>query len=896
MSLKRPRLSVQEKKENLPILIVDEENVIGEALAAALVAQAPVVFVSKRCSLQNKHLMFLSFRNTLPSLPQYSYAALFVVYHEGLDGVFPQFVDKAKKDNAPLVVVVHKNHASKKLLETLLFYGSHVRLVIIGDPLGQDSVFTDSFETHRILMQAEKTRRIILFDHGTYEVFPVGIDDIVQGLVTVAFGKYAKRVFFLYPPHPPTALSFVRALHKVDPDLRIAFSPASLAFPPMFSGGVTLLSQSYPWQSLVQGVYTNLPARAGHRYVISPKKRSSTPVKRVAVLGARGVLILFFLPFFITVLVGGVGVLQLLLAKNSLGSGNLAQVGMFASYAHMSFRIAQKTASVTVVQAALLGQKDATRILYQNISDGKDIALIAQDLSHALISYQAIFLGESKTPREDFIRASQEVKRSLITLQKLKADTQKESLLAAPIVRALTAYDPQLALATSVIDVLPTLLGFDGQKSYLLLFQNNMELRPSGGFIGSYGIAKLQGGRLTHFSVHDVYDADGQLKGHVEPPYVIRRYIPSVHWYLRDSNFSPDFPKSASTAAHFLKLETGELAFGVVGVDVSFLKSLLGVVGPVYVPAYNETVTTDNMYLLTQAHAEKSFFPGSTQKKDFLRALTTALSEKLSKEKSLPYEALIKAVIDAISEKHVLLAVSDPSIQQLFAVNGVSSALLDQRAESESLIRDFLGINEANIGVNKANYYLQRKVMQEVSLDANGTISEQVTISYFNQSKPGAWPGGDYRAYLRIILPLDATLDDITINRQAQTIAQAITDPFIYEARTFVAPTGIEVDRADEFGKTIYGFLVTVPAGKSTTVSVSYRLAKHAPTASPFSYSLRVFKQSGTDPYPFEFVFSPAPVFSIYNISDDLRQQGNRTTLKTVYTQDIDILIDLLRR
>jgi hypothetical protein len=95
---------------------------------------------------------------------------------------------------------------------------------------------------------------------------------------------------------------------------------------------------------------------------------------------------------------------------------------------------------------------------------------------------------------------------------------------------------------------LPSILGKDGIKTYLILFQNNMELRPTGGFIGSYGLATFDSGRLTDLTINDVYSADGQLNGHVEPPAPIKDYLGEANWWLQGfklgSGFSNIGPKS----------------------------------------------------------------------------------------------------------------------------------------------------------------------------------------------------------------------------------------------------------------------------------------------------------------------------------------------------------------
>src|SRR3989344_4606784 len=258
-----------------------------------------------------------------------------------------------------------------------------------------------------------------------------------------------------------------------------------------------------------------------------------------------------------------------------------------------------------------------------------------------------------------------------------------------------------------------------GKKKYLVLFQNNMELRPGGGFIGSYGILSLDKGKIEEFSIHDVYEADGQLRGHVEPPFAIRRYVPEVHWYLRNSNFDVDFTKSASSAAFFLFQETGQIVDGVIGVDVAFVKNLVSAVGPIYVSEYKETVNGDNFFIVTETHADRDSFPASTQKKDFLTFLYKAINNKISSEKKLPYPSILKSIGDSILEKHILFAFSNSDIQKTFTVNGLSSSLWDGRKIDNSVVNDFIGISEANIGVNKANYFMGRSVSYRAYLKEN---------------------------------------------------------------------------------------------------------------------------------------------------------------------------------
>src|SRR5258706_15817855 len=91
------------------------------------------------------------------------------------------------------------------------------------------------------------------------------------------------------------------------------------------------------------------------------------------------------------------------------------------------------------------------------------------------------------------------------------------SILATPIFVILTLIIIliiQFHQFLPLIKIAPDLLGMKNKKTYLLLFQNNAELRPGGGFIGSYGLAVINKGKLQQLTIHNTYDADGQLKKH----------------------------------------------------------------------------------------------------------------------------------------------------------------------------------------------------------------------------------------------------------------------------------------------------------------------------------------------------------------------------------------------
>jgi len=368
------------------------------------------------------------------------------------------------------------------------------------------------------------------------------------------------------------------------------------------------------------------------------------------------------------------------------------------------------------------------------------------------------------------------------------------------------------------------------------------------------------------------------LKGHVEPPFAIRRYLPSVHLFLRDSNFDVDFTKDAQTAAFLLSQETGEKVDGVIGIDLSFVKNLVGSIGSVYVPAYNQTVTADNFFLLTEKYAEKNTFAGSTQKQDFLHALFVALQGKFASKNVSLSSSSLQVILNSFSQKDIVVSFADPITQAPFVYAGFASSLWDDRTNTPGTINDFLGINEANLGIDKANYFVQRTVAHNVSIAANGQVSETVQLSLKNTSKKGEWPGGVYKNYMRFILPQNTSLQTISLNGVNQKMIPAITDPAVYEAKNFIAPQALEIEKTQEEGKDVYGFLVNVSEQSSLTVQVAYTLAQKVSVSNPtLAYSLKLYKQPGIEFLPYSLHIDYPTSFTLLT-SPSAATKGNGTT------------------
>ena len=155
---------------------------------------------------------------------------------------------------------------------------------------------------------------------------------------------------------------------------------------------------------------------------------------------------------------------------------------------------------------------------------------------------------------------------------------------------------------------------------------------------------------------------------------------------------------------------------------------------------------------------------------------------------------------------------------------------------------------------------------------------------------------GFYKNYLRVITPLGSILEAIRIDGKKQEIVGPIKDPIVYEKKNFVPPTGLEVNREDQNGKTIYGLLINTDAEALKTVEVDYKLSQKLDLKkSSFSYSLKIFKQPGIDNMPYSFSLNLPTGISAVNLPSGATTTGNKIIFSKDIQRDIELNITLAK-
>jgi len=897
-------LTTEEKAKEHVVLIVDKEGWLGSVLAKKIRTSSTVILVSpQKPDMQD--IIHVPFSKRVPEIPEGVYSQIFYIAqseNQTDQELLVPLAQKASADSATFVVVLAYQLYKNAIKEELEKLSKKWVIVLIGDVFDSKIQIMQMGE---IFQQAKARHTISLSGLGLETIRPVALADVLNGILRVAFGSQKEHICFAFPKHPYTTLSVVHALQKIDPLLKIDFTNDSeVTTAPMLPEGVYLFPNDYDVAKRIQDSYSAMSIKGADMQVskkslegksqiftpiIQPNQKKHAGNRAVVVSLIIGTLLFVSLPLLWTGLLASIASGFLSLAKNQAEVGNISQAQTYASASTVLFGWARGGSDLLVMEASVVGRsKDA--VSFQNtLVAGEQLSEIVGLTLEGAKDFKEVATNAPLSPLATFNQGTNAIKNALIILESLHTN-----YLPGNVAHMLTDLQPEIHILAQTIDISSHIFGFDRPKTYLVLFQNNTELRPGGGFIGSYALVKINKGKVTDFAIHDVYDADGQLQGHVEPPFAIRRYIPLVHWYLRDSNFSADFQKNAQNAAFFLQQETGEVSDGVIALDLSFVQAIVKVLGKVYVPQYSQTVTNDNFFLLVESHAEKNSFAGSTQKKDFLASLFTAIQTQLTSS-HISYLTLIQEAIAAVGEKHLMLAFADPSIQQVFTINGFSPSLWDGRSVLGNRLNDFTGINEANLGVDKVNAYIKRQVAQIVTISPTGSISANIKITYQNTSD-GTWPGGAYKNYLRMIVPNGTNIANISFNNKPQNRYPAVIDPKVYEAPGFKAPNGVEIEQAQEGGKTLYGFLVQVPIQSIFTVDFSYTLSQKVDLTQPeFTYDELLSKQPGTDAYPYSFSLTYPTVLQLLKTPSGVVKSGQEVHIGEGLTTDKDYVFTFVK-
>ncbi len=410
-----------------------------------------------------------------------------------------------------------------------------------------------------------------------------------------------------------------------------------------------------------------------------------------------------------------------------------------------------------------------------------------------------------------------------------------------PINSQLADIKNQLSVATNLLNqlvpltqLLPSLSGYPQESQFLVILQNNDELRPTGGFIGTYGLMSVKDGKAGSIITEDVYHLDmpciGKLK--VTPPEPIKKYMKVEYWWLRDANFSPDFPTSAKQIETMFMTES-ECAgkpvtkpTAIIAINPDLIADLLGLVGPIIVDGV--TYDSSNFQPLLQYNVEIAYVDkniSSWNRKEIINSVVSELEKRLM---SLPTKRLpeILNILQENIAKRNLQIYFDNSEQESIASG------LNLTGELKNTTGDYLMVVDTNLAAFKSDAVMKKNIVYKLSKDSKqNLITADISLNYKHEGGFD-WRTTRYRSYTRIYAPLGSKL----INNGGLEDFSSTDDLLL--------------------NKTVFGFFWTIEPGQEKTTTFSYFLPENISTN---NYNLYFQKQSGSRLNEFKLINSFIP-------------------------------------
>jgi hypothetical protein len=494
--------------------------------------------------------------------------------------------------------------------------------------------------------------------------------------------------------------------------------------------------------------------------------------------------------------------------------------------------------------------------------------------------------------------ARRELAAAVAAREKIDAEglsPRLQNLLIGDIDPLLKLADDGLSLGMALPNVLGA--GSGGPKTYLLLVENEDELRATGGFITSVGNLVVHNGQVISLDFESV-DSEVQedwSKPYPAAPWQLQDYMNSRVLILRDSNWFTDFPTSALWAEYLYAYTHDHSVDGVIAFDQHFLVMLLGAIGPLKVEGAPYPLTHTNVieYMRQAKIPPEGTDTIGWYRKEFIRTIAAALLEKLTNGENRDWRALARLLTQALTERHLLLQFDDSVVTSLLAQRGWDNAL---RADGG----DFVMVTDTNIGFNKTSAVVEVRLTYDVDLSDIAAPTGTLTVNHKNNA------GGDipciqwntnidqtltdrmypidrcYWSYLRVYRPAEVEL--LSATPHAVPGGQMLLGQYV-PAR---------VDDIDEELAGIRGFgtLLVVPAGESLTTSFQFALPgtllSSQGTPRKLTYRLHVQKQPGTLAVPLT-VRIHLPSRATLEAPQDAILQGQNLLLNTNLQTDVKL-------
>ncbi len=496
-----------------------------------------------------------------------------------------------------------------------------------------------------------------------------------------------------------------------------------------------------------------------------------------------------------------------------------------------------------------------------------------------------------------------------INIQKLPAENQWQfEKLKKELPNLITNLDKSQGL-------MQFLVGFLGEKDlrrYLFIFQNDNELRATGGFMGSFSLVDLKNGNVAgvNLPAGGTYDTRAGLKEMLQAPKPMQ--IVGYRWEFQDANWWPDWPTSASKVAWFFEKSGGPTVDGVIAINSDWLGKLLQTTGPIDLPDYKKTITAANFETELQTSIEVDATV-KNRPKQILADLAPKLIERILSIKPEKFLALAQSLNEGLAQKDILIYLRDENLQKFASANN-----WDGRQQDYNF--DYLSVVATNIAGGKTDNVIKQKIYHQATIQKDNSVIVNLLIDRSNFGPiDDVFTKTPNRSYLRVYAPLGAKLVKALGFVQPSAKAFKPVDPALKIDESLITENEAVVDYAsqtkiyNENGRTVFGNWVTLNPGESRDLLLVYELPAKLKTEvapaegwtgkikaaffenRPATYGLLVQKQPGeNDDEFFSNVIYPDGFEPQTGAGLNIDAQNQEVNFKGILVEDLEYEVKFL--
>ena len=372
-------------------------------------------------------------------------------------------------------------------------------------------------------------------------------------------------------------------------------------------------------------------------------------------------------------------------------------------------------------------------------------------------------------------------------------------------------------------------------RNILLIFHNPSEIRPAGGFIGSYGTITINEGHMQSLDVGDIYWPDHEMnfERKIIPPIPLQRV--TKDWGARDANWFFDFPASAKNVMSLLESskvykDEGVTFDAAIAINTNVLQSILEFIGPIEAYDYELVIDKDNFLEELQREVEtgRDKQAGENPKK-ILSVITPKIMNRLISAPEEVHKALAEKISEHIQKKDIMFYFEKGRLASFLKTQGVDGGVYDL---PYGFWGNYLAVVNANLAGGKSDAFIEQEIKGRIDVSNDGSSFVNLTISrtHSGEDEEDWWYKAENKNFIQVFTNSNSSLIGIKGNTERKRFEEEYDEEYetieelkkIEDTAVYLAGDHAWTMRA--FGKNVFGTWLNVPAGETKELEIKYQV------------------------------------------------------------------------